>query len=75
MGRRGLVRFDYPAHQNPQVLKASEYNLSPQAHTSSGNPADEFALQPFGVVSSLTNSPAGWKLAKSRSRHAPAALF
>jgi hypothetical protein len=44
MGRRGLVRFDYPAHQNPQVLKASEYNLSPQAHTSSGNPADDYEV-------------------------------
>jgi hypothetical protein len=44
MGRRGLVRFDHPAHQNPQVLKASEYNLSPQAHTSSGNPADDYEV-------------------------------
>jgi hypothetical protein len=25
-------------------LKASEYNLSPQAHTSSGNPADDYEV-------------------------------
>ena len=27
VGRRGLVRFDYPAHQNPQVLAASVFEV------------------------------------------------